>query len=121
MLDALGVDSGYRAHVVYAWTRAHQRIHPDTGRESVLALKGMDGWGKPAIGIPSLVDIDLDGRKVKKGARVWSIGTWPLKAAFYADVRKEGIKAGADADPRLLSFSDIGSTRTISGKSPPNG
>jgi phage terminase large subunit GpA-like protein len=99
MLDALGVDSGYRAHVVYAWTRAHQRIHPDTGRESVLALKGMDGWGKPAIGLPSLVDIDLDGRKVHKGARVWPVGTWPLKAAFYADVKKDGIKSGADIDP----------------------
>ena len=99
MLDALGVDSGYRAHVVYAWTRAHQRIHPDTGRESVLALKGMDGWGKPAIGLPSLVDIDLDGRKVHKGARVWPVGTWPLKAAFYADVKKDGIKSGADVDP----------------------
>ncbi len=98
-LDALGVDSGYRAHVVYSWTRAHQKIHPDTGRESVLALKGIDGWGKPAIGTPSLVDIDLDGRKVKKGARIWSIGTWPLKAAFYADVRKEGIKSGAKEDP----------------------
>ena len=99
MLDALGVNSGYRAHVVYAWTRAHQRIHPDTGWESVLALKGMDGWGKPAIGLPSLVDIDLDGRKVHKGARVWPVGTWPLKAAFYADVKKDGIKSGADVDP----------------------
>ena len=99
-LDALGVDSGYRAHVVYAWTRKHQRINPDlAGRESVLALKGMDGWGKPAIGIPSLVDIDLDGRKVHKGARVWPVGTWPLKAAFYADVRKDGIKSGADVNP----------------------
>jgi phage terminase large subunit GpA-like protein len=32
-LDALGVDSGYRAHVVYAWTRKHQRINPDLGLE----------------------------------------------------------------------------------------
>jgi phage terminase large subunit GpA-like protein len=55
-LDALGVDSGYRAHFVYAWTRTHQRPNPNlAGRESVLALKGMDGWGKPAIGLPSLV------------------------------------------------------------------
>ena len=51
------------------------------------------------MGTPSLVDIDLDGRKVVKGAKVWAVGTWPLKAAFYADVRKDGIKSGADTDP----------------------
>jgi hypothetical protein len=27
-LDALGVDSGYRAHVVYSWVRRSQRAHP---------------------------------------------------------------------------------------------
>jgi phage terminase large subunit GpA-like protein len=98
-IDALGVDSGYRAHVVYAWVRKHQRLHPNTGQDVVLALKGVDGWGRPAIGTPSLVDIDLAGSRVRKGAKVWQVGTWPLKGAFYADVRKDGAKAGAERDP----------------------
>ena len=98
-IDALGVDSGYRSHVVYAWTRLNQRLHPETGQEMVLALDGRDGWGKPPIGTPSLVDIDLAGHKVKKGAKIWPVGTWSLKGGFYADLRKPGAISGADKDP----------------------
>ena len=98
-LDALGVDSGYRSHVVYAFVRRHQRLHPDTGEDLILAVDGRDGWGKPAIGTPSLVDIDLAGHKVRKGCKIWPVGTWPLKGTFYADLRKEGLKAGRERDP----------------------
>jgi len=98
-IDALGVDSGYRSHVVYTWTRLNQCLHPDTGQDMVLALDGRDGWGRPAIGTPSLVDIDLAGHKIKKGARIWPVGTWPIKGAFYEDLRKEGIASGKERDP----------------------
>jgi phage terminase large subunit GpA-like protein len=98
-IDALGVDAGYRSHVVYSWVRNKNRQHPDTGRDLILALDGRDGWGRPAIGTPSLVDINLGGQKVKKGARLWPVGTWPLKGAFYADLAKTGLKGGANIDP----------------------
>jgi len=98
-LDAMAVDSGYRPNTVYAWVRQHQRAHPDTGYDLILATKGQPGWGKPAIGQPKLVDIDLGGRKVKQGAKVWSVGTWPLKADFYSCLRLDGIKSGAPVDP----------------------
>lgn len=88
-VDALGIDSGYRAHVVYAWVRKNQRPHPDTGRDLILATKGLKGWGRPALGQPSLVDIDLGGKKIREGAKVWGIGTWPLKAALYSDLHIE--------------------------------
>lgn len=98
-IDALGVDSGYRTHVVYAWARLNQRIHPDTGLDLVLALDGRDGWGLPAIGTPSLKDIDLEGHRRTKGVRIWPVGTWPIKGSFYADLRKEGIRSGQPVDP----------------------
>jgi phage terminase large subunit GpA-like protein len=98
-LDALAVDSGYRSNTVYAWVRDHQRLHPDTGYDLILATKGQPGWGKPAIGQPTLVDIDLAGRKINQGCKVWSVGTWPLKADFYSHLRQEGITAGAPRDP----------------------
>jgi phage terminase large subunit GpA-like protein len=99
-LDALAVDSGYRSHVVYAWTRANQQVRPMTGgADVVLALKGGEGWGRPALGLPSLVDIDFAGQRVRKGANVRVAGTWSLKAAFYEDLRKEGLRSGKPSDP----------------------
>lgn len=89
-VDAFGVDSGYRSNIVYTWCR---------NRVGAMALKGVDGWSKPAIGSPTLQDIDFAGRKIKKGATLWNVGTWPLKASFYSNLRKEGLKAGAEADP----------------------
>lgn len=98
-LDALGVDSGYRSHVVYSWVRNNQRLHPDTGRDVILAIDGRDGWGHPAIGTPKLVDIDLDGQKVKQGAKLWPVGTWPLKGSFYADLQLQGVMSGQPDNP----------------------
>jgi phage terminase large subunit GpA-like protein len=98
-LDALGIDSGYRSHIVYSFVRKHQRLHPETGRDVILACKGLDGWGRPALGQPSLVDIDLEGQKLKQGAKVWGIGTWPLKGGFYSDLHKLGVRSGELVDP----------------------
>lgn len=98
-LDALGIDSGYRTHFVYAWVRRNQRLHPDTGLDLILATKGDDGWSKPAISTPSLVDIDLAGEKQKQGCKLWKLGTWPLKAGFYSDLHKPGMTAGEPIDP----------------------
>lgn len=87
-IDALGVDSGYRANIVYAFVRNAQRQHPDTGKDLILATKGLKGWSRPALGQPTLQDIDLDGKKILQGAKVWGIGTWPLKVTLYAEVRQ---------------------------------
>ena len=89
-VDALGVDSGFRAHVVYSWVR---------GRPTTFALKGGDGWSRAPISTPSLVDIDLGGKRIKQGAAVWTVGTWSLKAQFYADLRKRRLAEGAELEP----------------------
>ena len=89
-VDAFGVDSGFRSHVVYAFTRS---------RPNAFALKGMDGWSRPPLGTPSTVDLDMGGRKIRGGATVWAVGTWPLKAQFYADLGKQRLVEGADREP----------------------
>jgi phage terminase large subunit GpA-like protein len=89
-VDAFGVDSGFRSHVVYTWVR---------GRQGAFALKGLDGWSRPALGTGSAVDIDFNGKMIRKGTHVWGVGTWPLKGAHYDDLRKEGVKAGQERDP----------------------
>jgi phage terminase large subunit GpA-like protein len=73
-IDELGIDSGYRTNEVYEWTRRH----PGTK-----ALKGVDGWGRPAIGIATDQDVDYRGRKIRGGAKLRLVGTWPLKSKFY--------------------------------------
>jgi phage terminase large subunit GpA-like protein len=98
-IEALGIDSGFRANTVYAFVRNDQRPQPDTGRDVILALKGDDGCGKPAIGTPSLQDADLGGRKVRQGAKLWKVGTWPLEGTIYTDLHKEGVRSGQPADP----------------------
>ncbi len=64
-----------------------------------MPLKGADGFGRPAIGLPTKVDIDFAGRRVRRGASVRLVGTWPLKGVFYSDLRKNGVRAGAEVDP----------------------
>jgi phage terminase large subunit GpA-like protein len=98
-IDALGIDSGYRSHVVYSTVRSNQRLHPDTGQDIIFAIDGRDGWGKPPIGTRALVDIDLGGNKVRRGCKIWPVGTWPLKGGFDADLRKQGLRGGAEVDP----------------------
>jgi phage terminase large subunit GpA-like protein len=93
------MDSGFRAACVYSWTRANQRVNPLGGAHVVLALKGASGWNRLAIGIPSDVDIDFAGRRVRAGARVRTVGIDDLKAVFMEDLRKEGIKSGKLSDP----------------------
>lgn len=83
--DALGVDAGDggRANQVYAWCAE---------RLNAYALKGEDGWERPAISAqPKLVDIDLDGRVNKHGAKLWKTGTWSLKLTHYDNLRKARV------------------------------
>lgn len=91
-IDRMFIDAGDggRANQVYAFCR---------GRSRAFAIKGMPGWSHPAVGTPKDVDINLKGRKIKRGAKLWPVGTWALKSEFYANLRKAGRKGGAEDDP----------------------
>jgi phage terminase large subunit GpA-like protein len=91
-IDAIAIDAGDggRANQIYAWSRLRPRAY---------AIKGMPGWTYPAIGTPTRVDIHLSGKKIKGGATLWPVGSWSLKATFYANLNKEGVKAGQLLDP----------------------
>lgn len=91
-ISALAIDAGDggRANQVYAFTR---------GRARAYAVKGMPGWNRPAVGTPTKVNVTLKGKKQNGSANLWPIGTWDLKAEFYANLRKDGRKAGQELDP----------------------
>ncbi len=82
-LLAVTIDSGgHHTQAVYGYARAHQA-------ERVLAVKGASVKGKPIIGKPSDVNFDWRGVKVKKGVKVWQIGTDNAKAEIYGRLRLE--------------------------------
>lgn len=89
IIDVTGVDSGDggRANQVYAFCRAHPRF---------MAVKGVPGWTAPAIGTPSKVDVTVSGKKRRRGALLWPVGTWSLKAEVYSNLRKLGMRDGAE-------------------------
>jgi phage terminase large subunit GpA-like protein len=89
-VDAFGIDSGYRSHVVYTWCR---------GKAGVFALDGLDGWSRPPLGQPKAMDINWNGKRIRNGIMLWGVGTWSLKGGFYANLRKEGRAAGKEDDP----------------------
>lgn len=86
--DQIAVDSGYNADAVYSWIRR---------RHNALAVKGDDGWSKPAISRSKDAEVrthGLSAGKAKKfGIKVWMVGTWSIKATlilFLGKVPKEG-------------------------------
>ncbi|MFL9828917.1 terminase gpA endonuclease subunit, partial [Rhodoplanes sp. SY1] len=86
--DEFLVDSGYRTHTVYEWTRRH----PGTK-----AVKGEDGWNRPPLGTATDVDVDYRGRKIKGGVKVRVVGTYDLKAKHYTYLTREAKFEGGVA------------------------
>jgi len=85
--DLIGVDSGYNIDAVSLWVKR---------RHNALALKGEDGWSKPAIFGAKNAEVKHSGpqagRSKKYGVRIWLVGTYGLKAAlmiYLARVPKE--------------------------------
>lgn len=90
-VDAFAVDAGFNSNTVYLWTRARARAY---------AIKGEDGWAKAAIAsTPTKVEVSHRGKRKRRGAELWHVGTWPLKAEFYAYLRKQGRRDGHETDP----------------------
>lgn len=70
------IDSGYESQMVYRWVR--EQHTPD-----VMAVDGRTHLGGMTIGQPSPVDIDIAGRKIKRGIKVWPVDTGKLKSELY--------------------------------------
>lgn len=78
---AMFVDSGgHSTQAVYAYCRAHQFEH-------VHAVKGASIARRPILGKPSDIDVNWQGVKVKKGVKLWPIGTDTAKFEIYSRLR----------------------------------
>lgn len=75
------VDSGGHAKdAVYQYCRAHQHSH-------IYAIKGASIANKPILGKPSDQDVTWQGHTVKRGLKLWPIGTDTAKAEIYGRLR----------------------------------
>jgi phage terminase large subunit GpA-like protein len=81
-LLATMIDSsdGHTMQAVYVYCREHQA-------ENVMPIKGASTAAKPILGKPSEQDITWRGVKLKKGIRLWPIGTDTAKAEIYGRLR----------------------------------
>ena len=79
----LGIDTGYEAAAVYAWSRK-------VGFEQVAPLKGLEGFNRSApVSGPTYVDATIGGKRLRRGARLWSVATATFKAETYRFLRIE--------------------------------
>lgn len=86
--DAWAIDSGYVSQTVYNYVR---------GRPRVYAVDGRTGRTEPFIGSPKRVDIKLNGKRVPRGAMLWPVGGFALKADLYSAIRRSLTAGEASA------------------------
>ncbi|MGC9371680.1 MAG: phage terminase large subunit family protein, partial [Paracoccaceae bacterium] len=79
----LAIDTGYETSAVYAWAR-------QVGFAQVAPVKGLDGFNRasPVTG-PTYVDATVAGKRLRRGARLWSVATSTFKAETYRFLRQE--------------------------------
>jgi phage terminase large subunit GpA-like protein len=94
----LAIDTGYETSAVYAWAR-------QVGFAQVAPVKGLEGFNRssPVTG-PTYVDATIGGKRLRRGARLWSVATSTFKAETYRFLRQdrptpEDITAGASFPP----------------------
>jgi len=80
-LAKLGIDTGYETPAVYAWAR-------QAGFAQVAPVKGVEGFNRaaPVVG-PSYVDVTTSGRKLRRGARLWTVAVATFKSETYRFLR----------------------------------
>ena len=77
----LAIDTGYETSAVYGWAR-------QVGFAQVAPVKGLEGFNRasPVTG-PTFVDATIGGKRLRRGARLWTIATSTFKAETYRFLR----------------------------------
>ena len=101
----LAIDTGFETSAVYAWSRA-------VGFAQVAPVKGVEGFNRasPVTG-PTYVDATIAGKRLRRGARLWTVATSTFKAETYRFLRQdrptgEELEAGAAFPPGTIHLPD---------------
>ena len=82
-LAKLAIDTGYEPTAVYGWARR-------AGVAQVAPVKGADGFNRSSpVSGPTYVDASDGGRRLRRGARLWTVAVSTFKAETYRFLRLE--------------------------------
>lgn len=90
----LAIDTGYETSAVYGWAR-------QVGFGQVAPVKGLEGFNRASpVSGPTYVDATIGGKRLRRGARLWTVATSTFKTETYRFLRQdrptpEEIAAGA--------------------------
>lgn len=96
----LAIDSGYNTQTVYAWARRYPMTR-------VIPIKGQDHGGV-LIGAPSPVEVFVNGKRSKRGGRVWPVCGSIAKSELYGWLRLEEPTDDGEPPPGFLHFPQYG-------------
>jgi phage terminase large subunit GpA-like protein len=81
-ISAAAVDTGgHFTHEAYMFCRNRKKRH-------VIAVKGANTPGRPAIGKPSRQDVNFRNQTIKGGVDLWLVGTDTIKATIYGRLKR---------------------------------
>ena len=86
--DVVAIDSG--GH----FTAEGYQYARERGRQGVVAIKGQSQRGKPPIGKGSKVDVNYQGRTLKRGAMVYLVGGDTVKTTLFGRLKHNEQGAG---------------------------
>jgi phage terminase large subunit GpA-like protein len=101
----LAIDTGYEASAVYAWARRQ-------GFSQVAPIKGVEGFNRASpVSGPTYVDATEGGKRIRRGARLWTVAVSTFKAETYRQLRLERptadeLAAGASFPPGTVHLPD---------------
>ena len=82
-LAKLAIDTGYEPTAVYGWARR-------AGVAQVAPVKGAEGFNRSSpVSGPTYVDASDGGRRLRRGARLWTVAVSTFKAETYRFLRLE--------------------------------
>ncbi len=88
-LSRLCIDTGYETSAVYAWARR-------AGFGIVSPVKGVEGFNRSSpVSGPTFVDATIRGKKLSRGARLWTVAVSTFKSETY---RFLNLKRPTDED-----------------------
>ena len=100
----LAIDTGFETSAVYAWAR-------QVGFGQVVPVKGAEGFNRASpVSGPTYVDATVAGKRLRRGARLWTVAVSTFKAETYRFLRQdrptpEELAGGASHPPGAVHLS----------------